>query len=120
MRKLLAVGLMVAAIAGIARAEDKAGAKASKPKPGKMMTVKGTVDAVDAGGMKLTVKDKAGMATVFMLTAEAKIKKGGKPATLADVMVGDGAEVKYTMNGDQMVVKSVMAKMPKPMKAAKK
>ena len=120
MRTFLAVALMVAAVAGVARAEDKAGAKAPKPKPAKTMSVKGTVEAVDAAGMKLTVKDAKGVATEFMLTADAKVKKGSKAGTLADVMVGDSAEVKYTMNGDMKVVKSVTAKAPKAPKPAKK
>jgi len=121
MRKVLLVGLMVAAVAGVARAEDKAMApKAAKPKAAKVMSVSGTVEAVDAAGMKLTVKDKKGVATEFMLTADAKVKKGGKAATLADVMVGDMATVKYTMNMDQKVVKSVDAKAPKAAKAAAK
>lgn len=119
MRNALAVAMVLLVSGGVAFADEaKPAAKpAAKPMMKKTM---GTVAAVDVAGGKLSVKDKKGAVTEFTVTADAKIKKGGKPATLADVMVNDSVTVGYEMNGDQKVVKSVMVKAAKAAAPAKK
>ena len=96
--------------------EMKAGKKYEKKE--KMNVCKGTVEAVDAAMGKLTVKDSKGMTMVLPIAAETKIMKAGKPAMLADVMVGEKVHVTYEGTMENPMVKAVKVEKP-PMKKDK-
>jgi Domain of unknown function (DUF5666) len=57
-------------------------------KPKAFPISKGKVSAVDTAGMTITLMGKT-TNRVFTITSTTKIKKAGKPATLADIAVGD-------------------------------
>ena len=93
-----AVSFVVAS--GVVIAADQAAAPVAKPVAAataapvkkakvKKVSVSGTVEAVDAAAMKVSIKDKKGMVKELMVAADAKIKRAGKAATLAEVLVGD-------------------------------
>lgn len=80
---LVAAALVVAPAAG--RAEDKPAAKPEAPVVIEKRTpFHGQAAAVDTAAMTLTVG-----ALTLNVTSETMITKGGKPATLADITVGD-------------------------------
>lgn len=79
---------------------------------------KGTVEAVDAAMGKIMVKDAKGMVMTMSIGAETKIMKGGKPAVLADIMLGEKVHVAYEGTMDNPMVKSVKVEKP-PMKKEK-
>jgi hypothetical protein len=84
----IATAALIAAPATI-HAQDAAAtpaAPATTPAPAKKKSaaVHGTVAAVDATAMTVTVGTKT-----YTVTSETKITKDGKPATLADVTVGE-------------------------------
>jgi len=56
----------------------------AKPKKHEGLVFRGTVSAVDAKAMTLTVAKRT-----FEVTSETKITKDGKPATLEDGVVGE-------------------------------
>ncbi|GAB4405756.1 MAG: hypothetical protein OHK0032_00390 [Thermodesulfovibrionales bacterium] len=86
-----------------AKTEEK---KAEKKAPAKVKQVTGEVTAVDAKGNTLTVKGKK--AEVSLTTDEkTTVKIGKEKKTLADVMVGDKATVKYAEVDGKNVAKSI-------------
>jgi hypothetical protein len=48
----------------------------------------------------------------FVVNAETKITRNGKPAKLTDILAGDRAKVIATASGEQLVAKSVAAMTP--------
>ena len=84
----LVAAALVAAPAG--RAEDKPAAKNEAPVIEKRTPFHGQVTAVDTAAMTLAVG-----ALTLNVTSETMITKGGKPATLADLTVGDTAGGSY-------------------------
>lgn len=122
---LLAGGLGL----GVAQAQEMAPAKQPEMKKemkaekkavkkAKMNVCKGTVEAVDAAMGKLTVKDSKGMVMEMPIAAETKIMKGGKPAALTDIMVGEKVHVMYEGTMENPMVKSVKIEKA-PMKKEK-
>ena len=103
------IGLLAVALVGIAfqtRAEDKAteakpetATEAAKPKKDRL-PFSGTVSAVDKAAMTISVKKKESEKT-YEITSTTKFVKGGKPATLEDVVVGEecGGSYKKTEAG---------------------
>jgi len=97
-RLLVSVVSFVVA-SGVVIAAEQAAAPEAKPvaaatapvKKAKVekVSVSGTVEAVDAAAGKLSIKDKKGMVKELMVAVDAKIKRAGKVATLAEVLVGD-------------------------------
>ena len=67
-----------------------------KPKKHEGLVFHGTVSAVDAKAMTLTVGKRT-----FAVTSETKITKNGQPAILSDIAVGDkiGGAYKKTDDG---------------------
>ncbi len=114
---LLCCGVALAAEKAAENEQGKAGGKAADKaacpakKPAKC-TINGTVEAVDAAAMKMTVKNAKGEVKELVLAADTAIS--GKVKTLAEIVVGSQVQVK--MVGD--AVKSV--KVKKLPKAAKK
>jgi len=68
----------------------------AKPKKHEGNVFRGTVSAVDAKAMTLTVGKRT-----FEITSDTKITKDGKPAILSDIAVGDkiGGAYKKTDDG---------------------
>jgi len=120
---VLTASVVVAAEHTAATAGKAAGATSAPAKKAKVVkvNVSGTVEAVDAAAGKISVKTKKGEVKELAVAADAKIKRGGKVATLAEVMVGDkvskaaGEEV----NGVP-TVKKLEVKAAKKEAAAKK
>lgn len=120
MKKLIAllalctVATLSMSIAGAAEDKpDKAPAKEKKAdaaKPGKARAIpyKGDVAAVDQQAKTVTVGDR-----VLQVTSETKIKKMEKPATLADVKVGDFATGQYREVAGKFEAASVYVKEKK-------
>lgn len=116
MKKLIVSAMAVMLCGGIALAAEKAAGKAACPagKKSAKCTVSGTVEAVDAAAMKMTVKTSKGEVKELVLAADTVIS--GKAKTLAEIVVGSSVQVK--MDGD--AVKSVkVKKLPKAAKEAK-
>lgn len=95
--RITLITLGVAVIAGAAtwlRADDATPAAA----PADQSTASkfhGKVTAVDTNAMTFTVNDQA-----LTITDESRMRRNGKSATLADVVVGDPASGSYTKGAD--------------------
>lgn len=62
--------------------------KSAPEKKGHGMQFRGKIEAVDQVGKTVTVKGKD-KAHVLQITSQSKLSKEGKPATLADAVVGE-------------------------------
>jgi hypothetical protein len=109
--KISLLTLLTAAVVAIApssRADDTNAAAASAPSmKGK---ISGTVSAVDTNAMTFVVEDQT-----YSVSDDSQITRNGKPATLADVVVGDPVKGSY-MKGDDgkmTVTKVKFGKMKK-------
>ena len=67
----------------------------AKPKKHEGLVFRGTVSAIDAKAMTLTVETRT-----FAITADTKIIKDGKSATLADGVVGELVSGAYKKTDD--------------------
>jgi hypothetical protein len=67
-------------------------------------TAKGDVTSVDASAMTLAVKgEKAGSAEhTYVVDSATKFTSDGKPATFADVKVGEDVTVRFVMKDGKM------------------
>lgn len=110
---ILAVLMMVVAFSGatFAAEEKKAAEPATEAKkaPEKVKQVTGEVTAVDAKANTVTVKGKKGDVTVEV-TADIKITAGKEAKTIADVMAGEKATVKYVEKDGKNTAKSIDVK----------
>ena len=71
----------------------------------------GKVVAVTEG--KMMVLDKRDSETdTFIVNAETKISRNGKPAKLSDVQAGDRAKVTATSQGEKLIAKEIVAAAP--------
>ena len=105
--KLTLLGLLTIALAGLpvgasakdtnAPATDKKPLKAAAAKAEKSakLPFHGKLKAVDASAKTLTVGERT-----FRVTAETIISKDGKPALLADVVVGDNVSGSFATSAD--------------------
>ncbi len=94
----------IIAAPGLSRAQDNGATPPAapgqnepvKPKKHEGSVFRGTVGAVDAKAMTLTVGKRT-----FDVTSDTKITKDGKPAILSDIAVGDkvGGAYKKTDDG---------------------
>ncbi len=48
----------------------------------------------------------------FVVNAETKITRDGKPSKLADILAGDRAKVVASVSGEKLVAKSIDARSP--------
>ena len=111
----LAVGSEV----NIAALRDSAGGtstaseiKVQKKKP---VNYQGSIAAVDAGSLTLTLKDGSSLAFVLNEDTKIKITGLGPDATFADLTVGDSAAVRASEDETGgLVASSVEVKLPKP------
>ena len=122
--KLAVFGLLTSAIAvmpvrsfgGEAAKEEKpaAGSEATPKPKSDTMPFKGKIASVDKAAKTLTVGERT-----FQITADTKIMKGGKPATLDDAVAGEevGGVAKKSADG-KLTVQSLRLG-PKPEAEAK-
>jgi hypothetical protein len=68
---------------------------------------------VSVGEGKITVFDKRDSENdTFIVNAQTKILRNGKPAKLSDVQTGDSAKVTAVADGDKLIAKDVIAAAP--------
>jgi hypothetical protein len=68
---------------------------------------------VSVGGGTITVLDKRdGDNDTFIVNAQTKLLRNGKPAKLSDIQPGDMAKVTAVSDGDKLVAKEVVAVAP--------
>jgi len=95
--------------------KDKPAAeKKDTPKSDKGIPFHGKIAAVDKAAKTVTVGER-----VFQVTADTKIKKLGKPATLADAAVGEEIGGTYIKNDDGKLTAKSLRFGPKPEGEAK-
>jgi hypothetical protein len=103
----IAAALMVSLSSAI-RAQDPTpkpeGMVKAETKP-KFMPFRGKITAIDKTAMTLSLAGKE-KARVFVITAETKLFKDAKPATLNDVAVGEdvGGRARITSDGKQEII----------------
>lgn len=62
---------------------------------------------------KITVFDKRDSENdTFVVTADTKISRNGKPAKLSDIQAGDMAKVVATSQGEKLIAKQILAVAP--------
>jgi hypothetical protein len=120
MKKLIYVGLLCSLVTlsdfAVIAAEKKPAAPADEKQPAKPRAIpfRGKVAAVDKQAQTLKVGER-----VFQITAETRITKAGKPATLNDAVVGEEIGGQYR-NADGGKLEAVMVRLgAKPEEAAK-
>ena len=74
----------------------------AKPKKHEGNVFRGTVSAMDAKAMTLTVGKRT-----FEVTSETKITKDGQPAILSDIAVGDKVGGAYKKAGDKLTATTI-------------
>jgi uncharacterized low-complexity protein len=123
--KITALSLLAAALVAmpaLSRAEDtNANPAASanqnapaKPKKHEGLVFRGKVSAIDTNAMTLKVETRT-----FVITADTKIAKDGKPATLADGKVGEPVSGAYTKADDGKLTATTVHFGAKPEKKHK-
>lgn len=71
----------------------------------------GKVVSVSDG--KITVLDRRDSENdTFVVTAETKISRNGKPAKLSDIQAGDRAKIIATSQGEKLIAKQIIAAAP--------
>jgi len=74
----------------------------AKPKKHEGLVFRGSVSAVDAKAMTLTVAKRT-----FEVTSDTKITKDGKPAILSDIAVGDKVGGAYKKTDDKFTATTI-------------
>ena len=100
MLKIAILALFVAAMIGapaLSCADDTTPTTSPSTKPEATAATKfyGTVTAVDTTGMTFSISEQT-----FTITADSKMTKDNKPATLADAVVGEPARGSYVEGSD--------------------
>jgi len=104
--KLSLVTILTALVMGVpvtVSAQDKTTPAPSTPAPAsapKAVRFSGKLGSVDKVNLTITVDDKTKTNRVFQITSSTKITKGGKPATLADGVVGEAVGGSYLKDAD--------------------
>ena len=113
---LLAAAIAVAPTQTLAQEKkDKPAAeKKEMPKADRGIPFGGKIAKLDKTAKTVTVGER-----VFQINAETKIKKAGKPATLADAVVGDEIGGTYTKGDDGQLTAKTLRFGPKPEAEAK-
>ena len=120
MRKVLVLGMMLAAVAGTVMADGMAAKKEAKAPTKKSMQMKGTVVSVDAVANKVVIKDAKGVSSDLTVSADTRIMRNGKKATLAEIMADDSVQATCSDVNGVMTCKSIKARAPKKAAAAAK
>jgi hypothetical protein len=66
------------------------------------------------GGGSITIAEAGGTSVSVSTTAETRVRKGGKPATLADLKVGDEVVVRSIVEGGSATAKLVLVPPASP------
>lgn len=113
---LLAAAIAVAPTQMLAqeKKEKPAAEKKDAPKGDRGIPFHGKVTAVDKTAKTVKVGER-----VFQVTSDTKIKKLGKPATLADGAVGEEIGGTYTKSADGKLTAKALRFGPKPEGTAK-
>ncbi|MCU0785067.1 MAG: hypothetical protein MUF81_13670 [Verrucomicrobia bacterium] len=113
---LLATAIAVAPTQTLAQEkQDKpAVEKKTEPKGDRGIPFHGKITAVDKTAKTVTVGER-----VFLVTAETRIKKLGKPAKLDDAVVGEEIGGTYIKGDDGKLTAKTLRFGPKPEVAAK-
>jgi hypothetical protein len=113
---LLAVAIAVAPTQALAQEtkEKPAAEKKDAPKGDRGIPFRGKITALDKAAKTVTVGER-----VFQVTSDTKIRKLGKPATLADGAVGEEIGGTYTKGDDGKLTAKTMRFGPKPEGEAK-
>ena len=103
-------------VPAISRAQNAAASQTKPAKKAKALPFNGKVATVDTNAMTLTVAT-----LTFNITSETKISKGGTPATLSEIMVGDAVRGSYKKDDAGKLHATLIrdAKTPKAQKAPK-
>lgn len=118
--KLTLAAILAASVLGVpVRVSADDSTNAAPAKPARASRFFGKLAAVDATAKTITVDNKTEKGRVFGITADTKITKDGKPATLSDGVVGDDVGGSYATAADgKMVAKTVrfgkVGKRPAP------
>jgi preprotein translocase subunit YajC len=86
---------------------------------GKLVTLQldhGTVASV--GSASITIAEAGGTSITVATTAETRVRKDRKPATLADLKVGDEVVVQSTVDGGSATARRVVVPAARPAAAA--
>lgn len=92
---ILSLLTALVALPMLVRAQDAGTNAPAKPKKHEGLVFRGTVSAIDAKAMTLTVEKRT-----FVVTAETKVTKDGQPATLTDGVVGEPVAGAYKKADD--------------------
>jgi hypothetical protein len=78
--------------------------------------VSGTVEAVDANAMKLSVTDARGTTREYAVAQDAAIRKNGRAVNLSEVAAGDSVTVTCGGPANRREVRTIIvhAKQPAP------
>jgi hypothetical protein len=117
--KLTLAAILAATVLGMpvrVSAEDTTPAAPAAPAKAKSTRFSGKLSKVDTTAKTITVENKSKGDRTIEITSETKITKDGKPAMLADGVVGEPVGGSYTEADGKMVAKSVRfgAAKPKP------
>ncbi len=91
--KIAILSLLAAALVSLpalSRAQETGTNAPAKPRKHEGLVFRGTVSAIDTNAKTLTVETRT-----FAVTADTKITRNGKPATLADGVVGEPVSGTY-------------------------
>lgn len=106
----MAAALLAAALFVGATAQTSAQETETKARP---LPFRGTIDSVDTEAKTITLKG-AESKRVFHVSAETKMMKNGKPATLADATPGEVIGGSYTKGADGKLNAVSLRFGPKP------
>jgi hypothetical protein len=105
----LLAGAVVLAPSRVQAQDTSTNSAPATPAPKKHPHFHGKVNAIDLTAKTITVGK-----TTYQVTSDTKIFKEGKPATLEDGAVGDGARGLYKHDGDQKVLVRLYFGPPPP------
>jgi len=115
---LLTTAVLLAPAVGVAQDKPKTpppSKSETKPAPAnRAIPFNGKVTAVDKAAMTVAVGER-----VFHLSSETKLMKGGQPATLADLKVGEAIAGNYHKGDDGKLTAKMIRIGPKPESAEK-
>ena len=111
------ISLSPAALAAEKAAPAEASAKEKRPNH----PFRGKLSAVDKSAMTISLEGKEKPRTI-RITAQTRIAKAGKPATLADAIIGDevAGQVVKTAEGHEEALSLRLGAKPEPEPKAKK
>jgi hypothetical protein len=108
---LLATSTLLSAAEADKPAKEKKAAAQKEATTKKSTNYRGTVSAVDATALTLTITNKSS-SRVLHVTSETRFFKKEKPATLGEMMVGDAVGGSYATSGETLNALTVRSNGP--------